>query len=130
MSKLFIGFLSATQLTALHAAGHAIETGVISAGDHALAIIKANPIAALISTDIATLKDSTLSGAEKAEKVIANAIPLITTLATGGVVTLVASVEDTARLVVQSLYNDTIGAAASAAKVSEAAVAAPATLAA
>ncbi len=116
MSKLFIGFLNADQLNALHAAGHTLDTGAISAGDHVLAIIKANPIAALIAADIVTLKDASLSGAEKAAKVIASAIPLITTLATGGVVTLVASVEDTARLVVQSLYNDGVGAISAAAK--------------
>jgi hypothetical protein len=110
MSKLFIGFLSAAQLTALHAAGHAVETGALSAGQHAVAIIKANPIGALIAADIATLKDSTLSGSEKAAKVVASAVPLIATLASGGLVTLIASVEDTAREVVQSLYNDTIGA--------------------
>uniref|UniRef100_UPI0035CA3244 hypothetical protein n=1 Tax=uncultured Sphingomonas sp. TaxID=158754 RepID=UPI0035CA3244 len=115
MSKFFIGFLNAAQLVALHDAGHTIETGLVSAGDHALAIIKANPIGALISADIATLKDSSLSGVEKAAKVVASAIPLIESLATGGVVTLVASVEDTARLVVQSLYNDTIGAVLKAA---------------
>lgn len=110
MSKLFIGFLSAAQMTALHAAGHTLETGLVSAGQHAVAIIKANPIGALIAADIATLKDATLSGAEKADKVIASAIPLIESLVAGGAVTLVASVEDTAREVVQSLFNDTIGA--------------------
>lgn len=110
MSKLFIGFLSAAQMTALHVAGHAIETGVVSAGQHAVAIIKANPIGALISADIATLKDSSLTGSDKAAKVVASAIPLIESLVAGGAVTLVASVEDTAREVVQSLFNDTIGA--------------------
>lgn len=110
MSKLFIGFLSAAQMTALHAAGHTLKTGLVSVGQHAVAIIKANPIGALISADIATLRDSTLSGAEKADKVVASAVPLIESLIAGGAVTLVASVEDTAREVVQSLFNDTIGA--------------------
>lgn len=110
MSKLFIGFLSAAQMTALHAAGHTLETGLVSAGQHAVSIIKANPIGALISADIATLQDSTLSGAEKAAKVVASAVPLIENLVAGGAVTLVASVENTAREVVQSLFNDTIGA--------------------
>ncbi|MGY2732408.1 hypothetical protein [Sphingomonas sp. UYP23] len=114
MSKLFIGFLSAAQMTALHAAGHTLETGPVSAGQHAVAIIKANPIGALISADIATLQDSTLSGAEKAAKVVASAGSLIETLVTGGTVTLVASVEDTAREVVQSLYNDGLGAVVAA----------------
>jgi len=110
MSKLFIGFLSAAQLTALHAAGHVVATAVISADQHVIAIIKADPIGALIANDIATVKDEKLTGLEKAEKVIASAIPLIETLAAGGIVTLVASAENTAREVVQSLFNDTIGA--------------------
>ena len=97
-------------MTALHAAGHTLETGLVSAGQHAVSIIKANPIGALISADIATLQDSTLSGAEKAAKVVASAVPLIENLVAGGAVTLVASVENTAREVVQSLFNDTIGA--------------------
>lgn len=123
MSKLFIGFLSAAQMTALHAAGHTIETGLVSAGQHAVTIIKANPIGALIAADIATLKDDKLTGAEKANNVVASAIPLIESLVAGGAVTLVASVENTAREVVQSIFNDTIGAVETAVVAATVAVA-------
>ncbi|WP_404711470.1 hypothetical protein [Sphingomonas sp. MMS24-J13] len=116
MSKLFVGFLNAAQLAALHAAGHVLESRALSAGQQLVATLKGTSIGAAVVGDIKALTDSSLSGAEKFEKVVANTAPLVLQYVVGGgFSTIVGDAKDLARELVQSLYNDVIGSATKAA---------------
>ncbi|UAK25681.1 hypothetical protein [Sphingomonas nostoxanthinifaciens] len=107
MSKLFVGFLSSAQLTALHAAGHAVEQFALSETQKVVATLKTTSIGATVTADIKALEDSTLIGAEKFEQVVANTAPLVLPYVTGGgLASLAADAGDVARELVQSLYND------------------------
>ena len=110
----FVGLLTAAQLAAVHSAGHAIEQFALSEPQRLVATLKANSIGATVTAEIANLKDATLSGAEKFEKAVAIATPLVEKYVAGGAGSIVADVEGVARELVQSLYNDTIGAAKAA----------------
>ncbi|UAK24170.1 Pam3-gp28 family putative phage holin [Sphingomonas nostoxanthinifaciens] len=123
MSKLFVGFLNSAQLTALHAAGHAVEQFALSETQKVVATLKATSIGATVTADIKALKDSTLTGAEKFEQVVTNTAPLVLSYVTGGgLASLASDAADVARELVQSLYNDV----ASALKVAAAPAAAAA----
>ena len=112
MSKLFVGFLNSAQLAALHAAGHVLADAGLSEGQKLVATLKTTSIGAAVTADIKAVSDKSLTGAQKFEEVVANTAPLILSYATGGGLTsLVADAADIARELVQSLYNDTLGAA-------------------
>lgn len=125
MSKLFIGFLSAAELAALHDAGHIAEALVLSEPQKLVATLKTTSIGAAVTADIHTLKDSTLTGVQKFEQVVANTAPLILKYVTGGGSAIVADAADVARELVQSLYNDLTGAVKAAAAAATSAPAAP-----
>ncbi|UAK25510.1 hypothetical protein [Sphingomonas nostoxanthinifaciens] len=111
MSKLFVGFLSSAQLTAHHAAGHAVEQFALSETQKVVATLKTTSIGATVTADITALKDSTLTGAEKYEQVVANTAPLVLSYVTGGgLASLASDAADVARELVQSLYNDVASA--------------------
>ncbi len=115
MSKLFVGFLNSAQLAALHAAGHILADAGLSEGQKLVATLKSTSIGQVVTNDIAALKDQNLSGAEKFAKVLANTAPLVLSYATGnGLTSLVGDGIGIAQELVQSLYNDTLGAAKAA----------------
>jgi siderophore synthetase component len=115
MSFLGIHVLTDAQFAALKAAGHEVESVALSAGQHAVAILKAAPVGQQIVSMIQTVNDKTMTGAQKFAAVLAQAIPLVTSAVADHGVTLVATVEDTAREVIQSLFNDLFSGAAKAA---------------
>lgn len=106
--------VSATALAALQAGGHDFVQAEVSAGQHAVATIKTSPVGQQIATIIHLVADKNMSGAEKASAVLVEAVPLIASFVADHGVSLIASIEDTGREVIQSLYNETIGAIAKA----------------
>lgn len=130
--KLFLSVGTSAQIEAFKAAGQEIVHDAVSAGQHVVAVIKASPIGGQIVDAIQTMvsgknPDGTpMSGVQKGERVLADAVPLIAGFAADGGVSLVTSAENTAREVVQSLYNDTVGAAKDAADAATAGETAPA----
>ena len=111
MSKLFIGFLTAAQLVALHNAGHAVETFVLTEPQKLVATLKSTSIGATVMAEVANLKDQSISGAEKFAKALAIATPLVLNYVTAGPAAIVTDAEGVARELVQSLYNDMMAAA-------------------
>lgn len=94
---------------ALADAGHTVETAAISAGTKLVVALEGTSVGMFIKSEIETLKDSRLSGAEKFEQVVAKAIPeAITLFAAGGVTKTAFEVEDAVRATVQVVYNDTV----------------------
>ena len=126
MSKLFLGFLNAVQLSALHAAGHIVTDAGISEGQKLVATLKTTSIGAAVTDDIQALTDKDMTGAQKFEQVVANTAPLVLSYATGGgLPALAVDAGGVARELVQSLFNDLKAAAPKvAATAVEAAIAA------
>ena len=92
---------------ALADAGHVVEVAAESAGDKLVMALKATSVGTFIASEIATLKDASLSGAEKMEQVVQKAIPAaITLFAAGGVTKTALEVEDAVRGAAQLVYND------------------------
>ena len=116
---------------ALADAGHVVELAAESAGDKLVMALKATSVGTFIASEIATLKDATLTGAEKMEQVIAKAIPAaITLFAAGGVTKTAAEVADAVRATAQLVYNDTVSTtvpalAADASAIAEAVITPP-----
>jgi len=105
MAFLGIHILSSKQLEAVkaEAAGFAV-----SEAGKAVAVLKQTSIGSIVAKDIAAMQDKNLSGAQKFSTVVANTAPLVLKYATaGGLVAVLADVEDIARSLVQSVYNDT-----------------------
>jgi hypothetical protein len=119
MSKLFIHFLNDDQIAALKAAGHNLEVAAVTAGQHAVALIKASPVGSQITNMIHTVESQSMTGAEKAASVLVQAVPLIASFVADHGASLIASVEDTGREVIQSLFNDTLGAVKGAATTAQ-----------
>lgn len=117
---------------ALADAGHVVEVAAKSAADDLVLALKASPVGAFIVSEIATLKDASLTGAEKMEQVVAKAIPAaITLFAAGGVTKTAQEVEDVVRGAAQLVYNQTMSATvpalvADASAIVEAVIAPPA----
>ena len=111
---------------ALADAGHVVEVAAKSAADDLVLALKASPVGTFIASEIATLKDSSLTGIEKMEQVVTNAIPTaITLFAAGGVAATAEQVEDAVRGAAQLVYNQTMSTtvpalAADATKIVEA----------
>ena len=105
MSKtLFVGLLTAAQMTALHQAGHVLAAPT----QQAVAALMQLPIAQTVASDIATLRDASLSGVEKFEKVVAKTAPALVELFAGkGVTKTVDEVFSIAREFVQTVFNAT-----------------------
>ncbi len=94
---------------ALADAGHVVELEAESAGDKLVMERKATTVGTFIASEIATLKDATLTGAEKMEQVVQKAIPAaITLFAAGGVTKTALEVEDAVRATAQLVFNDTL----------------------
>jgi len=94
---------------ALADAGQVVEVAAKSAADDLVLALKASPVGTFIASEIATLKDSSLTGLEKMEQVVAKAIPTaITLFAAGGVTTTAENVEDAVRGAAQLIYNQTM----------------------
>jgi hypothetical protein len=110
MSKLFIGFLTAAQLTALHTAGHAVETFALTEPQKLVATLKTTSIGATVAAEIANLRDSAETGAQKFEKALAIAAPLVVKYVAAGPAAIISDAEGVARELVQSLYNDMVDA--------------------
>ncbi len=93
---------------ALADAGHVVELAAESAADDLVLALKKTTVGTFIASEIATLKDSTLTGLEKFEQVVEKAIPAaITLFAAGGVTKVAGEVEDAVRATVQLIYNQT-----------------------
>jgi hypothetical protein len=112
MSLFGIHILTDAQLAALKAAGHELEGVAISAGQHAVATLKASTVGQQIVGMMQTVEDKSMTGAQKFAAVLAQAIPLVTSAIADHGLTLIATVEDTAREVIQSLFNDLFSGAA------------------
>ncbi len=116
---------------ALADAGHVVEVAAKSAADDLVLALKASPVGAFIASEMATLKDSTLTGAEKFEQVVAKAIPAaITLFAAGGVTATAEQLEDTVHGAAQLIYNQTLSTTvpalvADASAIAEAVIAPP-----
>lgn len=96
---------------ALADAGHIVELDAKSAGDELVLALKGTSVGTFIAGEIATLKDATLTGAEKMEQVVAKAIPAaITLFAAGGVTKTAEEVADAVRATAQLVYNQTMSA--------------------
>jgi hypothetical protein len=94
---------------ALADAGHVVEVAAESAGDKLVLALKATSVGSFIASEIAILKDATISGAEKMEQVVAKAVPAaIALFAAGGVVKTALEVEDAVRGAAQLIFNDTL----------------------
>lgn len=90
-------------------AGKSVEAFALTEVQKAIAALSKTTIGISVAADIKSLTSSTLTGAQKFEQVVANSTPLIASfLVTGGVATAVQDVEDVARGLVQSIFNDTI----------------------
>jgi hypothetical protein len=104
--KPFFGFGTSAQIAAFKDAGHNIVEAGVTAADHALAILKADPGASKVIDAIHIMQQSDLKWYEKLEHVAVNdALPLIVEAVTNGA-KLVASERDTAFALTTSLYND------------------------
>ena len=100
---LFFGLFTAEQLAAVHAGGHVIEQLALSEGQKLVAHLKSTSIGAVVTADIAALKDETLTGAAKFEKVVGPTTPLVLSyIARGGW----AAFAGNARELLQSLFDD------------------------
>ena len=87
--------------------GAAVGEVTLTEVQHAVAALKETDIGSAVAADIHALTNASLTGAQKREQVVANTIPLIVTYATGGGISAVANdVEDIARELVQSTFND------------------------
>lgn len=105
MAFLGIHIMSSKQLEAIkaEAAGFAV-----SEAGKAVAVLKQTSIGSIVAKDIAAMQDKNLSGAQKFAAVVATTAPLVLKYAaSGGLVAVLADVEDIARSLVQSVYNDT-----------------------
>lgn len=109
MSKFFVGFLNTAQLAALHNAGHSVEAFVLSEPAKLVATLASSSIGATVKADITALMDKSLSGAEKFEQVLASTLPLVVKYATNPG-TIITDAGGIARALVQTLYNDVVGA--------------------
>jgi len=88
-------------------AGQSVQAFAMTEAQKAVAALSKTTIGATVAADIASLTNSSLSGAEKFAQVVGNTAPLLASFLTqGGVATAVADAEDVARQLVQSLYND------------------------
>jgi hypothetical protein len=108
MSFLGIHILSDAALAHLKAAGHDVTTFAATEADKAVIALKSTDIGATVAADIASVKDNALTGSQKFEAVLANTLPLVLKYVTGGGLSaVVTDVEDIARSLVQSVFNDT-----------------------
>jgi hypothetical protein len=91
----------ATTVAAVKAFSHSETSKVVAA-------LVATDIGAAVKADILAVKDHSLSGSQKFEKVVANTVPLLLKYATGGGIAAVeADVISIARALVQVVYTDT-----------------------
>lgn len=107
MSFFPIHVLTDEQVKTLKAAGHQLEEFALSEGQKAVALLKKSDVGQTVAAEIHALADSTLSGPEKFEKVLAGALPLVAKfVAGGGVEVAIEEAEDLGRELVQSVYDD------------------------
>lgn len=107
MSLFGIHILTDAQLKLLKDAGHQVETFALSEGQKAVAALKASDVGQAVAADVKSLTDSSLSGGEKFEKVLANTLPLVVKfVAGGGVTAALDEVESLGRELVQSVVDD------------------------
>lgn len=108
MSFFGIHILSDAAVAHLKAAGHDVTEFVASEADKAVIALKGTSIGATVAADIAAVTDHALTGPQKFEKVLANTLPLVLQYVTGGgFAGVLKDVEDIARGLVQSVFNDT-----------------------
>jgi hypothetical protein len=108
MSFFGIHILTDAQLKALEDAGHKVESYVVTEADKALLAIKQDKgIIGTIMADINAIDSSTMTGLQKMETVVANTMPIVLKVLTGGGVSVVLQdVEDVTRALTQGVYND------------------------
>lgn len=101
IKSFFAGLLGSSIATA---AAAFVATDV----QKAVAALKKTEVGAAVARAIKTVENDKISGTEKAARVVGEAVPLIVDLLSGGGVRVVVDqVEDIARELVQSIYNDT-----------------------
>lgn len=107
MSLFGFHILTDAQVQALKDAGHQVQAFAVSEADKAVAALKQTDIGTAVANDISAVSSQSLSGAQKFEAVLTNTLPLVLKFVTGGGLSAVEKdVEDIARSLVQSLYND------------------------
>ena len=90
----------ATTVAALKAFGGSEAAKVVAA-------LKETDIGTAVANDVSALTNSTLTGAQKFEQVVASATPLVLKYATGGgIAALEADVVGITRALVQTIYTD------------------------
>jgi hypothetical protein len=88
-------------------AGQAIKAIALSEADKAVAALKTTAIGGTVAANIKALTNAQMSGSEKFEKVAQATMPLVLTfLVDGGTKAALKDVEDIARGLVQSTFND------------------------
>lgn len=102
MAINFLGFT----ISKAGAAG-LVKSLALSEAEKAVSVLKSSEIGAAVVKDIEAASSKTLTGREKFELVVTNAIPLVTRYAMrGGYRGALADAEDIARQLVQAVYND------------------------
>lgn len=88
-------------------AAKSVEALTLTEAQKAVAALKTTTIGAAVAADIKTIGSKDLSGEEKFAQVLANTTPAIAAFVSGGGVKAAAKdVEDIARALVQSIFND------------------------
>lgn len=85
----------------------AAQSLALSATDRAVVVLKQSNLGTVVANNIRIVAGRELSGREKFEQVVSQTVPLIVSYASsGGVRAAATDVEDLARALVQSVYND------------------------
>lgn len=104
MAFLGIHIMTSKRLQAIKDATGAF---VATEADQVVTALKQTAIGVAVAADIAAIKNAKLSGTEKFASVLASTIPVVLNYAVGGGIAAAAKdVEDIARALVQSVYND------------------------
>ncbi len=87
----------------------AVTDFAMSEVQKAVAVLKATSIGTVVANDISALMNANMSGEQKFASVLASTTPLIVSFLSGKGVAQIAltQVEDIARELIQSMYNDT-----------------------
>jgi|GEM_PF-2057765 len=107
MKILGLRIISNSKFKDLRAAAESALNIVPSETAKAVLALKQTEIGGVIANDIEAISSRSMTGAEKFEAVLANTLPLVASFLTGkGLSVALDEIEDIARALVQSVFND------------------------